>query len=111
MIDSRLDLLTDCLRRVKNVLLRNGGRATDADLLKIELEIRKENAGCRAYVGARLATAERYRRIARDFEAERDLSTVAKRHGCSVKTVRRAVAAFGLKVSRQACQSADSSNP
>lgn len=108
--DQRLDLLTDCLRRVKKIFLRNDGRATDADLLNIEREIRQEYAGCRVYVGARLATDERYRSIGRDVEAGMGFVTVAQRHDCSLKTVRRAVDTLGIKVARQACQSANSTN-
>ena len=101
-----LDLLTDLLRSFKEILLRNGGRATDDDLLDIERKFRQEYAGCRVYVGARRATCERYSSIVSDVEAGMGYSAVAQRHNCSLKTVRRAVDTLGLGLSGKSQQTA-----
>ncbi|KFB74350.1 MAG: hypothetical protein AW09_000357 [Candidatus Accumulibacter phosphatis] len=102
------DLLTALLRCVKDLLLENGGRATDEDLLKIERKFRQEYAGCRVYVGARQSTEERYRRIAQDVEAGLSCAEVARRNGCAPRTVRRALATSGLKMTGSSWQSTDS---
>ncbi|WP_288129980.1 hypothetical protein [Accumulibacter sp.] len=103
-----VDLLTAVLRNVKAVLLQNGGRATDSDLIEIERRFRQEYAGCRAYVGAKRATRDLYEAIWRDVQTGMARAEVARRNNCSTRTVRRALATPGLKMAGEAWQSTDS---
>ena len=105
-----VDLLTSVLRCLKDLLLEKGGRATDEDLIEIERRFRQEYAGCRVYIGERQATEERYRRIARDVEAGLSCAEAARRNRCSPRTVRRALATYGLKMTGNSCQSDGSHN-